>query len=1625
MSAVHYKFSASKEYSTVTFDGMAISLRDLKLSISAAKKFGRTTDMDLKIFNAQTGEDYINDDDWVPKNTSVIVKRVPASRPNYSLQKQDYAPPTQAAPTNTFTPAVNTTNMTEEEKMKAMINQSAADYQQQDYATFRKRQHGNIDYNKKPPADYTCNRCGKAGHYIRFCPAGEADTTTKKIKKATGIPRSFLKYTDNADQMGTFMTADGQYAIMQPNEREFNKEISRMGPGANNSSEPKPVPPELQCHICTFLLTDCVLIPCCGSNFCDELLKRLLSNQHTLTMIRYYSEPETFAMNEAARKEQKSTGGQSRRNSMGRSRNQDDENYPVEGKRGRSGSPNPRRDRDDRRDKRREQGHSTKKVRGNKYDYPSNQPRMSGQIAGDDVDGSRYTDDSNDGSVNSNTMAKSPNMSMNRNIPNNNNNSNNNNNKSQALSNVSHGNNTFNTNQEFPPHGPSNSGPSNKKGTNKNIGPNGVAQWGSGSAGLNGANFQGKFGPGGSKGPQGPPPENNYYDGPGPGGPVGFNNNRGSNFNNGPMNNQGGPNMNMNNFRGVGGPGNIDDGWMCPPDNGPPHGPGNFNNMGNFGPGQGGPMRGGPNFQGPPELYGDDGFYNDMYNGANNFDGPPMGGPNGPMRGGPIGPNGPMNGPNMGGPRGPFGPNGARGGPMGPPPPNLPMGGHPMGNNGPRGPMRPNGPMNGPIGNNGPNGPNAPMNRNMGGPMGISGPMGGPIDGPMSHNPPIRGPMGGPNGPIMDEDGMWSKGQPIVGPGGHSPRPMGRSPGNLGNHPVGQSLMGSDLGKGVDMRNTVPHKPRSRSRSWSQSRSRSRSRSRSGRHHSSRDTGLRLTSRSRSRSRSRSPVRHSRPNGSNQQEKYERRESSHMASSNVPVLPTTTTTTTAVEGKETEHKERERERDSSRDRDRTREEERGRDSGRKRERAREGRVEERLSKRRDQSREPPLSLPSVSYNDRMKLVDRRPERNADQQRGNDGKDKERERERDSTNRGREREKERRNSNSSGILRERERERERGREREREKEIEGERERGRERERERERDSKGPRRPSIQGHNQSYQEDHLSNHHSFPSNDNRDDRRARAPSPHPLPQERERERERERHESRNPTERRERDGYNNRDSTREPVDIHAHTPTRPAISTSVAEKEILPATSHSPRLTYIDKLSPLSKNKQSRNIIRTGNHGDSRDPIIVSPRPGDKDKESLRLTLREKDNTSSPRLTNPLSGRLAGRLGITNETKDFKKSKDKGQDTGVPLANISQDLRSRLGGRLGGTRDMPISKERRSEAANKHNRVDPIKKDHRVEGGDKRVEPVRNENSPDGTDKRVNSNLKDNRVDGGDKRAEPDRKERMEVRLNGLNDRPVGNDRRDGPGQQEPIRKRAGGPAGPGDSKPITITERRQDDARRSEPNRTLGNDRPIGPNVNDRATRQDRRLEPTRNDKIGGDRQDRRVNPVGKSNRVEPNRNSYNRREGEDRRVESNLSERERSPPGRREEGRGRYREIERGSKIGMERERERGGGSVVQARNHLERGRNHSHNYDDRRSRDERSDIPANKERSRSRSSYSPIKAKNDAPMTIEKPISDTVSATLLDDELPAPPDLIKRCNEPQSPVFYDTAAKRRLSKH
>ncbi|KAG0414803.1 hypothetical protein HPB47_008037 [Ixodes persulcatus] len=100
--SVHYKFKSSLDFDTVTFDGLHISVSDLKKSILQQKKIGKAADFDLQITNAQTKE---------------------ARQPVVGRRSW---PRTVGAPLRTAD-LVNA-KATEEDKIKAMMTQSSQEY---------------------------------------------------------------------------------------------------------------------------------------------------------------------------------------------------------------------------------------------------------------------------------------------------------------------------------------------------------------------------------------------------------------------------------------------------------------------------------------------------------------------------------------------------------------------------------------------------------------------------------------------------------------------------------------------------------------------------------------------------------------------------------------------------------------------------------------------------------------------------------------------------------------------------------------------------------------------------------------------------------------------------------------------------------------------------------------------------------------------------------------------------------------------------------------------------------------------------------------------------------------------------------------------------------------------------------------------------------------------------------------------------------------------------------------------------------------------------------------------------------------------------------------------------------
>ncbi|RWS16066.1 E3 ubiquitin-protein ligase RBBP6-like protein [Dinothrombium tinctorium] len=268
--SVHYKFKTCLNYDKVTFDGVHISVGDLKKAIMQQKKIGKSADFDLQITNQQTKEVYDNDDLLIPKNTTVIVARIPVTGSKKHWERNEQSSSSNNSPAHIALEKIikssdlSSSNASEEEKIKQMMSQSTQDYDSSKFVKSR----GMVG---PLPPNYTCYRCGQPGHYIKHCP-----TNNMEIKRSTGIPRSFMKPA-SADQKGALLTPSGEYAVPII-DHEAYKEVKKEKPPflSNNETEVNEttaeIPENLQCMLCRDLLQDAVLIHCCGNSYCDECM---------------------------------------------------------------------------------------------------------------------------------------------------------------------------------------------------------------------------------------------------------------------------------------------------------------------------------------------------------------------------------------------------------------------------------------------------------------------------------------------------------------------------------------------------------------------------------------------------------------------------------------------------------------------------------------------------------------------------------------------------------------------------------------------------------------------------------------------------------------------------------------------------------------------------------------------------------------------------------------------------------------------------------------------------------------------------------------------------------------------------------------------------------------------------------------------------------------------------------------------------------------------------------------------------------------------------------------------------------------------------------------------------------
>ncbi|KAE8384338.1 DWNN domain-containing protein [Aspergillus alliaceus] len=324
-SSVHFKFKSQKEPSRVTFDGTGISVFELKREIINQSRLGDGTDFELSIYNEDTGEEYDDDTTIIPRSTSVIARRLPASRPGKGgatryvsgkmpVNARNAPRNDQASSSRTVSHSSNTVSngvlelnnaQTEEEKINALFNLQANQWkeQQQEMANatpvpFGRGRGKSINVpDHPPPPGYLCYRCREKGHWIQACPTNNDPKFDGKyrVKRSTGIPRSLQTKVDKPDSLtidgssedlkntGVMVNADGDFVIAKPDKAawELYQEKAKASAAAAAEAAAAEYSKELQargleCPIDKRMFLEPTKTPCCHRTYCNDCITNAL-----------------------------------------------------------------------------------------------------------------------------------------------------------------------------------------------------------------------------------------------------------------------------------------------------------------------------------------------------------------------------------------------------------------------------------------------------------------------------------------------------------------------------------------------------------------------------------------------------------------------------------------------------------------------------------------------------------------------------------------------------------------------------------------------------------------------------------------------------------------------------------------------------------------------------------------------------------------------------------------------------------------------------------------------------------------------------------------------------------------------------------------------------------------------------------------------------------------------------------------------------------------------------------------------------------------------------------------------------------------------------------------------------
>ena len=317
---------AATQWSTIQWEGVN-HLTTLELKRHITQQLGLAesdASFDFILHNANTGEEYKDDNFIVHRNTSVFARRINASR---QRAQQLQVKPTTGVSAATAAAAQHSDN--DDQQILALVNTASrssrpyssappTSYGPQQYqrashgvrAEGSQQQQQQYSANSKPPPSYICHRCGQGGHFIRYCPTnGDPAFDGRRPKAALAVQqyeqnaqKIFLRDVEDPKALergrgaggggavsgdeGDLRAADDRYRASPSSTSataagyaatSFERERERPPPAALAEAEARlAARPDLLCPIDHRVFEEPTVVPCCFASFCRQCIERSL-----------------------------------------------------------------------------------------------------------------------------------------------------------------------------------------------------------------------------------------------------------------------------------------------------------------------------------------------------------------------------------------------------------------------------------------------------------------------------------------------------------------------------------------------------------------------------------------------------------------------------------------------------------------------------------------------------------------------------------------------------------------------------------------------------------------------------------------------------------------------------------------------------------------------------------------------------------------------------------------------------------------------------------------------------------------------------------------------------------------------------------------------------------------------------------------------------------------------------------------------------------------------------------------------------------------------------------------------------------------------------------------------------